>query len=130
MKRTLIISSFVIIIAAVAVVYYLFNKPHRDVTQEDHRHEILATTLIADYHKSVEEANTKYLDHVILVGGEVTAIDSVSITLAPGVFCHMHEDESTEGVSLGDFVDLKGRVVGYDDLFDEIRMDFCHFEKE
>ena len=110
--------------------YYLFNKPHRDVTQEDHRHEILATTLIADYHKSMDEANTKYLDHVILVGGEVTAIDSVSITLAPGVFCHMHEDESTEGVSLGDFVDLKGRVVGYDDLFDEIRMDFCHFEKE
>ncbi len=129
MRKILLIGGAVIILIVVSVVVYLFNKPHRDITQEDARHEIEAAEVVKLYQSSEQSANAKFLDHVILIGGEVSEVDSSSITLVSGVYCHMHEEESTAGIKPGDRVDIKGRVVGYDELFGEVRMDFCHFEK-
>lgn len=128
MKRLAIVVVVLIIVAFLAY-RYVFHSPHRDITQEEVKHEIEAADLLSEYGNSVDQANAKYLDHVILVGGEVTAVDSTSITLAPGIYCHMHEEEIIDGIKIGDRADIKGRVVGYDDLFGELRMDFCHFVK-
>ena len=129
MKRSLIIFIALVLIGGVMAFFYVFHKPHRDVTTEEARHELEATAIIEEYERSVDSANALYLDNTILVGGEVVEVDSASIILAPGIYCHFHEGESTDGIKPGDRVDIKGRVVGYDDLFGELRMDFCHFEK-
>jgi hypothetical protein len=126
MKRLLIIIA-ILVIGAFLAYLYVFHKPHRDVTSEDAKHEIESAAIIEDYERSVDSANAIYLDHTILVIGEVTEVDSTSIILAPGIYCHFHKDESTAGIAPGDRVEVKGRVVGYDDLFGELRMDFCHF---
>lgn len=123
--KKLIIILLIALVGGVVAYLYVFHKPHRDLMEEDARHEIPAEQLLTDFTADGPAANTKYLDHVITVGGVVSNIDSASITLEPGVFCHFHEQAETSAIKPGDWVDIKGRVVGYDELFGEVKLDYC-----
>ena len=92
---------------------------------EEASHQITSNELIEFYERSTDSANAVYLDHVVLIEGEVVEVDTASITIAPGVFCHFHSEADLSSVSAGDVVKIKGRIVGYDDLFGEVRMDNC-----
>lgn len=128
MRKLLIVLVF-ILLGAILVYLYIFHKPHRDIVGEKASLEISANTLIEHYEQSTDSANAVYLDQVVLLEGEVVEVDSASITMAPGVFCHLHSEADISSIKSGDVVKVKGRVVGFDDLFGEVRMDNCKLVK-
>lgn len=62
------------IVVAVATVYYVFNKPHRNIARETAVYTLEAKQLISDFKKDETAATAKYLDQTISVTGEIKNI--------------------------------------------------------
>lgn len=62
------------IITVIAAVYYVFNKPHRNISKEDASYTVTARDLIAEFQADENAATAKYLEKVISVTGIIKSI--------------------------------------------------------
>jgi hypothetical protein len=111
------------IAVGVGVTLYLWNKPHRDIQAEEVSVAITAQALLDAYTADQEAANTKFLDQVVEVKGVINEVDENHITLDPGIYCTMEEGFNGAGFTAGQRIAIKGRVVSFDELFGEVRVD-------
>lgn len=72
-KKTLVIIGIMVMLAAGAVVLYVYLKPHRDVAKEK-AVQLTAQALFDAFKNNETEANTRYLDKAIELNGEVADI--------------------------------------------------------
>jgi len=63
----------IIAIAGASFAVYVFNKPHRDVTNEK-AVQLTAEKIYAEFKINEEAANKKYLDKAIQLSGEVSNV--------------------------------------------------------
>jgi flagellar basal body-associated protein FliL len=87
MKKILI--AFLIVIAAGAGVgYYLWNKPHVNLTNAQSDIAVDAKTLLEEYQRNETASNEKYFDKVIAVKGNVAEVmndeGTVKVSLETG----------------------------------------------
>ena len=68
--KTLLIIGLICILAGGGLVYWIFNKPHRDVTQEK-AVQLTAQKLFDAFKANEAAANQRYLDKAIELSGEV-----------------------------------------------------------
>jgi len=124
-KKKVLITTATILITAIVTAYlwygYLY-KDARDVSGEDAAFTVTAESLTADYQAAQQTADAKYLNKTIAVSGIVTTVADSVVTLNDKVFCgfekKMNEPEGKE-------VTIKGRCIGYDELFGEVKLDQC-----
>ena len=74
MKKAIFIGLLVIILVIGGAVYYVFNKPHRNVANEEPSFALTSDQLLAEYDKDTASANKKYLDKVIQLKGNVADV--------------------------------------------------------
>ncbi len=122
LKWILGIGGVVAALIGAATAYYQFNKPHRDPSQEEANTHISAVDLKQEFISNADMALEKYIDKVIAVRGSVTEISDEAIILSDAVYCVF--ESKTDG-SLESEIVVKGRVVSYDELFEQVRLDFC-----
>lgn len=125
MKKTLIVIVVIVVVGGLLGYFYVFHKPHRNISSEKADFTESAADLVEAYKSNAESANAKYLDHVLAVKGTISEVDSSHVKLEEGVYCNLAKGAKSEDFIPGSSVQLKGRVVGYDELFNEVRMDFC-----
>lgn len=106
-----------------AIGLYQYNKPARDPGAEEAVTQLTATELGSAYTTDATAAGATYLDQVIEVSGSVTDKDSEGVVIDGTVYCKMQS--GLETLAVGNDVRIKGRVVGYDDLFGQVRLDFA-----
>jgi len=82
------------IVVAVSAVYYVFNKPRRNISKESALYSLEAKQLISEFRKDETTATAKYLDKAITVKGEIKNVR----TLENHSMVFSLEDEM-EGVS-------------------------------
>ncbi len=122
-KRNLFATGLVMLCAAGATGYYLFNKPHEGTRDIAPSSSVSAAALFADYQLDEQQANRKFLGKVVQVSGVVAEIshsDTVASlilgsTLAGGINCSF-SGEKTDGlqnIHAGDSVSCKGRCTGF-----------------
>lgn len=124
MKR---IALFVVplIIVAVGVAYFIYNKPHKNIKSAEIEMTVTATQLLEEYENNEKQANAKYFDKVVAVEGVVKSKSkseegNVQIYLDTGnpmssVACSMDylsEQDGLEAVQKGDKVTIKGLCTG------------------
>jgi len=119
-KKILKVAAVLAVIGG-AVVVYQWNKPHRDMVGEKASLEISASELVTEYSQDEEKANAAYIDKVIAVKGVVAEADAEHIKLNAGV--SVSGDFSSSTAKNGDEVTVKGRITGYDELFEEVSLD-------
>ena len=68
-------------------------------------------------------ANTKYLEKAVAVKGIVAEVNNNVITLDNGIVCTLQTTNTA--IKKDQVVTIKGRVLGYDDLMGEIKLDQC-----
>ena len=68
--KTLLIIGLIGLLAGGGLVYWIFNKPHRDVTQEK-AVQLTAQKLFDAFKANEAAANQRYLDKAIELSGEV-----------------------------------------------------------
>jgi tRNA_anti-like len=109
-----------IIITGGFVAYKMYNKPHRNV-EETKGMSVTAVQLITDYETNEADANSKYLDKVLEVAGEITEVSKnqkaeTVITLKGsvmgGIICTLEAPSLTDAKP-GASVTIKGICTGY-----------------
>jgi len=123
------ISIIAILIILFVIGYNYLNQDHRDINNEVAKYETNTVDIASSFLKNVNQAEEKYLNSTIEVTGNITEINSNSITLDDKVFCQFTEtlehilDANTQ-------VKIKGRVIGYDDLLEQVKLDQCTIKNE
>lgn len=121
--RKIIITILGILLLGVIIGYLYIYQDHRDIATEQSVFQLTAENLTLDFQQNPDAANKKYLNQVIEVSGKVTEVTDSIILLQPGVFAATKDINPT--LSVGDRVKIKGRCIGYDELFGEVKMDQC-----
>ncbi len=63
-------------------------------------------------------------DKIVLITGNVTSKDDAGCTMIGRIYCQFKEPSNIE-LKTNSEITLKGRVIGYDDLLEELKLDQC-----
>lgn len=120
--------SSVMIVTIFALYFYLYQS-HRNIQSEEAAFEISVSELGKNFATDAVSSSATYADQTITIYGKVTALDLHQniITLDDKLIALTSNDE-IDKVNKGDLVKVKGRFIGYDELFEELRMDQCIVE--
>ncbi|MCG2419295.1 hypothetical protein K8089_09695 [Aequorivita sp. F47161] len=113
---------FLIVLLLLAVVgYFGYNyvyQDHRNIKTETSQLEITAPYLLERFKTNDAE---ELLNKTITVTGEISNIEGDAITLEESVYASF--DTMNTEVSVKDKVKIKGRCIGYDELFEIVKLD-------
>lgn len=113
---------FVIVLLGLFLAYkYLYHK-HRDISAETAAFSVSVNQLLKEFTEDEVKANSKYLDKSIVVKGKVTNFDKANktIVLDEKVFAILI---TSSDIKLNTEVSVQGRLIGYDSLLEEIKLD-------
>jgi len=122
-KKILLVLSIIIIIIGYFGYKYVFKGP-RDVSSESAEYTVTAKKLKIEFTSNQKKADAKYNGKAIIVSGKVSEKSKKSITLNTGVICVLSAS-TNNNVSLNMEVKIKGKVDGYDDLFEQVKLTEC-----
>lgn len=125
MKKGILVVLVLVILGGLGAYFYVFNKPHRDPSSEMASYSLKATELAEEFSANQEAANQKYVDKVVEVSGTVMEITDTYIIMDNVLNCSLVEGEDVSGIQAGDEITVKGRVIAFDDLLEEVKMDNC-----
>ncbi len=100
---------------------YLYHE-HRDISNEKALFSLTANEILQDFLLDESKANLKYLDKSITIIGKITNIDTKNNTIVidEKVFILLKKKQV---VKQSKVIIVKGRVIGYDSLLEEIKLD-------
>ena len=124
MKRKLIIIVGLGLILSVIIYNYLYQD-HRNIAEESSAFIITAADLSKAFNSNADEATMLYLNKTIEITGTISQVAKKSLILDHSVFCSF-TNEIDNGTQIGNQARLKGRLIGFDELLQEIKIDQCH----
>ncbi|WP_460219579.1 OB-fold protein [Psychroserpens sp. MEBiC05023] len=122
MRERIALIITVIIIGIVG--YNYIYQDHRDVESETAEYTVLATDIAQQFSENLSIADTKYINVTIKISGKVSEIENNTITLEDKVFCQF-TNSFNKTVNNDSYLVIKGRVIGYDDLLEQVKLDQC-----
>jgi len=123
-RKTVIIVLLIVITSVLALVMYVYNKPHVNVKKAEAAFVVTAQNLISEYQQDETKTNEKYSESVIQVKGTIFEISTLKgnsvITLKDenlesSIICHMLPEENTRALQIkkGQDIEIKGICTGY-----------------
>lgn len=124
-KKVIIISVSVLTILLVAAVgyNYVLHGGARNLSNEYTAFNLTSKVIIDEFSLQTDASNKKYLDKAITISGTITSISEKEVIIDNSIVCTLKETDVT--LRVNQKVTLKGRLVGYDDLMGEIKLDQC-----
>jgi hypothetical protein len=107
--------------------YLVYSYGKRDVQSEAALFTSTTKNIVAEFTANTAAANKKYLEKPVAVSGTITSINNKEVILDETVNCNLTSADAT--LKEGQAVTIKGRVVGYDDLLGELKLDQCNLNK-
>lgn len=123
MKKKIIVTVLVITVLGVFGYYYVWYGGARNLSSEEAVFNVSSKSITAEFDSDIDKSNTKYLEKAIAVKGVVSKITQKQVIIDNTIVCDLKESDPT--IKKDQQVTLKGRVVGYDDLMGEIKLDEC-----
>lgn len=115
-------ASLLVIIVIVFLSYNYLYHEHRDISNEKAVFSIAGTKILQDFLTDESKANLKYLDKTIAIKGKITSVDALNNTIVidEKVFVLLKKNSD---VKQNEVINIQGRVIGYDSLLEEIKID-------
>lgn len=132
-KKVKKIVVFLLVVVVLAIVgfygarYYAYNVGKRDVKSEAPAFTLTSKAIVDEFMNNSETANKKFINKPIVVEGLVTSINKNQVIVDDVVVCDFVAPNSI--LKQGQKVAIKGRLVGFDDLMGEIKLDECSLNK-
>ena len=122
-KRSSIIMTILVVIAITAlfIVYRYAMQPPTTIESK----EVDFTGEFRRFPRRNPKDISAWQDNVVVLTGIVTQQDENGITLSNRIYCQFRKDVNTTLIKEYQEIRLKGRVIGYDDLLDELKLDQC-----
>lgn len=131
MSKKIKIIGVIFVIALVvgfSVYNYVFHGGTRDLATEDVAFTVTSKNITAEFATNVIAATQKYSDKAIAVSGIVTAVTDSIVTIDNTIICNFKSPDTT--IKNEQAITVKGRLVGFDDLMGELKLDQCSINKK
>lgn len=102
---------------------YVMYGGARNLSNEETAFTVSSKSIANEFASNIEMSNKKYLEKAIAVKGTITKITGTEVIIDDSIICNLKDFDST--IQKNQVVTLKGRVVGYDDLMGELKLDQC-----
>ena len=121
--RKWIIILIILIIAAIVGYNYIYQD-HRDIENENAEFVMSSSEIASQFLENATTAEQKFLNKTIEVSGLVSEVNTNEITIDDKVFCQF-SNTNQNTIKTNSKVKIKGRVIGYDDLLEQVKLDQC-----
>jgi hypothetical protein len=121
----------IVAISLVALTYFGYQymyQEHRNILKEKASLSITSTELYKAF-STPAHSNTEFINAIIEFQGILTSVEKDLIVIQPNIVCKLDSNFSSANLNTGDTLLLKGRCIGFDDLFMEVKMDNVSFIK-
>ena len=122
MKKWIIL---VFVIITIVVLYNYVYQDHRNIQSEDAAFKMSANELAEAFSNNPKNAQINFLNKTILIRGTITEMDESNMTLNDLVWC-VFNNQISNNLNVNAQIEIKGRVIGYDDLLDQVKLDQCN----
>jgi flagellar basal body-associated protein FliL len=112
----------IVLIGSFAYNYVMYGGS-RNLTTENTNFTVSSASITSEFTENLEKANKKYLEKAVAIKGKITAFKGNDVILDEIVICNFKNQDSI--IKKDQMVTVKGRVVGYDDLMLELKLDQC-----
>lgn len=102
---------------------YVMYGGARNLSTEETEYTVSSKSISTEFALNVETANKKYLEKAIVIEGTITKITGTEVIIDDSIICNLKELDPS--ITKNQVITLKGRVVGYDDLMGELKLDQC-----
>jgi hypothetical protein len=126
MKKVLIAFAVIAVIAFCGY-YYVMHGGARDLASENTDFTVTSKSITNEFVTNMDLSNKKYLEKAVAINGTITSISGLDVIIDNTVICSLKEADSS--IKKDDKVTIKGRVVGFDDLMGELKLDQCFILK-
>ena len=103
--------------------YKYVYQEHRNISIEDPKYILTSDSLFLHFSINQKEANQIYINQILRIKGVINTISENQLILHPGIACLVDSNIIINGVLPKDTIEIKGRCIGFDDLFLEVKMD-------
>ncbi len=120
------IAVLIIGILALAAYWYVFHKPHRDIQNEEASIKLSSQQLSEEFVSQPDSAQARYVDQIVEVKGileEILAAER-GLVIRPGIYGSLDSTASLPSLQAGDSIHIRGRVLSFDDLMEEVKLDY------
>ena len=124
-KKTAIVAAVLLLMVSAGVYFYygILFKEARNIESEAPDFSLTAKKLLEDYNEDPKNADSIYLNKTIEITGLVTKETDSSLILENSVFCLFKE--KLKDKMINNKTTIKGKCIGYDELFMEVKIDQC-----
>ncbi|UMY66238.1 MULTISPECIES: hypothetical protein [unclassified Flavobacterium] len=125
MKKRLKWGLIALVVLAIGIgggYYYVMYAGARDVASEDAAFTLTSKQLTDAFSADAAKSTALYLNKTIEVTGPVSSVKDKEVVLDGTIICSF---TAATTVAEGASVTVKGRLLGYDDLLGEIKLDNC-----
>ncbi|OUD34845.1 hypothetical protein [Flavobacterium sp. FPG59] len=129
-KKTATIIVTLLLLASAGIYFYygFLFKEARNIESEKPTVSTSATNLMNEYNSNQEKSDSLYLNKTIEVTGKVTKETDSVVVLDSIVFCLFIKKKRNK--LLNSRLSVKGKCIGYDELFQEVKLDQCIINKQ
>ena len=89
-------------------------------------YDFQAQQFYSEFSGNETEFNSKYINQIIGLTGVITSVQDSIVILNDKIVCITHQ--SSANLAEGQLVKIKGRYIGYDELFDNLKLSECLLE--
>jgi hypothetical protein len=123
-KFKIIVLSIVVTGLTVFTAYnYVMNGGARNLSTEETAFTVSSKSITKEFATNIDMSNKKYLEKAIAIKGTITQINGSQVIIDDSIICNLKDFDSS--ILKNQVVTMKGRVVGYDDLMGELKLDQC-----
>ncbi len=108
---------------ALAGFNYAMYGGARNLSHEETAFAVSSKSILNEFVTNIDGANKKYLEKAIAIKGKITKITGTEVILDNSIICNLKDLDGS--IHKDQMITLKGRVVGFDDLMGELKLDQC-----
>lgn len=106
---------------------YVMHGGGRNLETEKTNFTVTSAAITTEFTADIEAANKKYLENAVAITGKITAANGKEVILDGTIICSFKNQDAS--IKQGQLVTVKGRIIGYDDLMGELKLDQCFIIK-
>lgn len=120
-SKSIVIMSVIIVFIAFSTYKYIY-KPHETIENRNIDYKGKASDFLS---KITNDGIANWLNKTIEINGEITSLDSKGILFNNNIYCQFKESLEIKGLQKKQPITIKGIVIGYDDLLEELKLNQC-----
>ena len=125
--KKIIVILILVVVTGYFAFDYIMHGGVRNVQSEKSAYVVKSKDIAKEFSTNADEATKKYLNKPIEISGAISNIKDSIVSIDETILCKM-KDLNNVSKDLKS-VTVKGRVVGFDDLMGELKLDDCVLSK-